>query len=169
MVVSFVRIRLIFHAPIEVCFYLSRSIDLHTISTRQTDEKVVAGVISGMIELNETVIWRAKHLGVWQHLTSKITAYDRPTYFVDDMVKGAFKRFRHEHLFKQQGTTTMVTDTFDYTSYLGILGKLADSLFLKTYMTRLLAERNRVIKEYAESRQWQEVLKISRAIQDNGS
>ena len=44
-------------------FDLSRSIDLHQISTKQTQEKVIAGRMSGLIELGESVTWRAKHFG----------------------------------------------------------------------------------------------------------
>ena len=42
-------------APVDVCFDLSRSIDLHTISTKHTGERAVAGVTAGLIELGETV------------------------------------------------------------------------------------------------------------------
>jgi len=153
-----ITLETVIQAPAEICFDLARSIDLHTISTRHTGERAVAGVVSGLIEQNQTVTWRAKHVGVWQHLTSKITAYDRPSYFVDEMVQGAFKRFRHEHHFKQADTSTLMIDKFDYTSPFGILGKAADSLFLKSYMTRLLSERNQVIQEYAESGKWQAFL-----------
>lgn len=63
-------------APVQVVFDLSRSIDLHRISTARTREEAVAGRTSGLIEIGETVTWRAKHLGIVQHLTSKITAFD---------------------------------------------------------------------------------------------
>ena len=43
------------NAPIERCFDLSRSIDLHTLSTSHTNEKAIAGVTSGLIGLNEEV------------------------------------------------------------------------------------------------------------------
>jgi hypothetical protein len=42
-------------------------------------------------------------------------------------------------------------DTFDYTSPLGPLGRLADRLFLVRYMTRLLRERNAYLARAAES------------------
>ncbi len=151
----------IVNAPPELCFDLSRSIDLHMISTKRTGERAVAGVTSGLIGLNETVTWRAKHLGIWQHLTSRITEYNRPVFIVDEMVKGAFKRFRHEHHFEQQGNSTIMTDVFDYTSPLGLLGKLADVLFLEKYMTRFLLERNLAIKVYAETDKWQQLLPSS--------
>lgn len=145
-------------AGIQVVFDLSRSIDLHKISTKKTNETVIDGRSSGLIELGEHVTWRAKHFGVYQTLTSKITEYNCPTFFVDEMVQGAFKSFRHEHHFKPIERGTIMFDSFDYIAPLGWLGKLADGLFLKRYMTNLLAERNEVIKNFAESDRYKELL-----------
>lgn len=140
------------NAPVEVVFDLSRSIDLHKISTAHTNEEAIAGKVSGLIGMGESVTWRAKHFGIIQLLTSQITAFEYPYYFADEMVSGAFKRFRHEHIFKEENGSTLVTDIFDYTSPFGLFGRLADVLFLKKYMTILLAERNRIVKEYAENK-----------------
>ncbi len=142
----------------EVVFDLSRSIDLHKISTQKTNEQAIAGKTNGLIEMNESVTWRAKHFGIYQNLTSKITEFDRPHYFVDEMVQGAFSRFKHEHYFTELNDGTLMTDIFDYTSPFGMLGKLADKLFLKKYMTDLLTERNQIIKEFAESDKWKEII-----------
>ena len=139
------------HAPIERCFDLARSIDLHMVSTKQTGEQAIAGRMTGLIELGETVTWRAKHLGVWQTLTSKITQFDFPNSFTDEMVKGAFKSFHHQHLFYSVDEQTVMKDIFIFESPLGMLGKLINFLFLGKYITRLLQERNRVIKKVAES------------------
>jgi ligand-binding SRPBCC domain-containing protein len=138
------------NAPIEKCFDLARSIDLHMESTKQTGEQAIAGRKSGLIELGETVTWRAKHFGIWQTLTSKITDYYRPDFFVDEMVKGAFKRFRHEHHFMFHNDRTLMKDIFVFESPLGVLGKLFNWLVLKRYMTTLLIQRNKVIKQAAE-------------------
>jgi len=142
----------------EIVFDLSRSVDLHKISTEHTNETAIAGITSGLIELNESVTWRAKHFGLYQNLTSKITDFHRPNYFADEMVSGTFKRFKHEHHFANLNGGTLMTDHFDYESPLGFLGRLADKVFLKKYMTGLLAERNRIIKEFAESDKWKQIL-----------
>lgn len=138
------------NADRQIVFDLSRSIDLHQISTQQTNEKAIAGRLTGLIELNETVTWRARHFGVTQELTSKITEFDNGIYFVDEMIKGIFKSIRHEHHFVKKGGGTLMTDIFNYVSPLGVLGKIADVLFLSNYLKDLLIKRNNVIKEYAE-------------------
>ena len=153
-----IELQTVTKADIKIVFDLSRSIDLHQLSTVKTDEKAIAGKTSGLIGLGESVTWRAKHFGIYQNLTSKITEFNAPNFFVDEMIKGAFKSFKHEHLFTEIKGGTVTKDVFVYTSPFGILGKLADTLFLKKYMTDLLLERNRVIKEVAESEKWKSIL-----------
>lgn len=75
------------------------------------------------------------------------------------MVEGPFQSFKHEHLFAEENGIITMTDIFNYLSPLGVLGKLADHLFLKKYMTDLLTIRNSVIKDFAESDKWKAVVK----------
>jgi ligand-binding SRPBCC domain-containing protein len=140
------------NAPITKCFELSISVDVHQQSTGNTREKAIAGVTSGMMELNDTVTWEAVHFGVKQKLTSKITKYQYPFYFVDEMVNGAFKKIYHQHVFTESGNTTTMTDIFEYAAPLGALGKLAEKLFLNRYLKKFLIERNNYIKLLAEQR-----------------
>lgn len=148
---STIHLQTLIKADIETCFDLSRSIDLHLESTKQTGEAAIAGRTSGLIEMGESVTWRAKHLGIWQTLTSKITVMQRPVLFVDEMQGGAFKSFRHEHHFAEADGATLMTDVFTFLSPLGLLGVIADKLFLTRYMTNLLLQRNEVIKVHAEA------------------
>jgi len=156
--VPVIEIITVINAPIERCFDLSRSIDLHVVSTKHTHETAIAGCTSGLIELNETVTWRAKHLGVWQTLSSRITEFNAPYLFVDEMVHGAFKRFRHEHHFEECLPGTSMKDVFNFESPFGILGQMANVLFLTAYMRRLLERRNAVIKEFAEGDDWKKLI-----------
>ena len=137
-------------ANIERWFNLARSIDLHVDSMAKTKETAIAGRVSGLIEFGETVTWRAKHFGVWHTLTSKITGFDFPYSFTDEMVTGAFKSFKHQHLFFSQNDGTLMIDIFEFESPFGIFGNLANVLFLKNYLRKLLQNRNRLIKENAE-------------------
>jgi len=146
-----IRMEVEIDAPQQICFNLARSIDSHMESTARTREKAIGGVTSGLIRLGESVTWEAVHFGVKQRLTAKITEMEEPWFFVDEMVQGAFKRFYHKHEFIPLGEKkTRMIDTFDYTSPLGVLGKLADVLILERYMRRFLLERNLYLKEKAE-------------------
>lgn len=138
-------------APVENCFDLARSIDLHLETMKHTGETAIAGVTRGFIGLNETVTWKARHFGIVMTLTSKITECSYPKIFADEMVTGPFKMMKHKHVFQQKKEHTLMTDEFVYQSPLGILGKVADALFLKTYMKNLIVHRNEAIKQKAES------------------
>src|SRR5579863_1258025 len=119
-----IELTTIINAPVEKVFDLARDIDLHMESTKQTGEKAIAGKTSGLIGQGETVTWRAKHFGIWQTLTSKITEFDQPNFFADEMVKGAFKSFRHEHHFSSADGRALMKDVFVFESPLGILGRI---------------------------------------------
>jgi ligand-binding SRPBCC domain-containing protein len=146
------------YSTIEICFDLSRSIDLHKISTARTNEQAIAGRTSGLINLGETVTWQATHFGVRQKLTSKITAFDRPNYFIDEQTKGIFKSKIHEHKFEKLRDKVIMKDIFEFHSPFGLFGKLFNNLVLTNYLKRLLIDRNQIIKEFAETEKWKEVL-----------
>jgi ligand-binding SRPBCC domain-containing protein len=152
----------IIQAPLQRCFDLARSVEVHLAGNVHFGEQAMAtsGVTSGLLKLHERVTWRAKQFFVWQKLTSEITALQPPIYFQDTMLQGAFRSMRHDHFFRtlHDGRTQM-RDVFFFAAPLPLLGPLAEVLFLRTYMQTLLRERNTVIKQIAESSSdWQRYL-----------
>ena len=148
-------------APIERCFDLARSVEVHLAGNVHFGEQAVAksGVISGLIDLHQRVTWRARHFGISQNLTSEITVMESPTYFQDTMIHGAFRSMQHDHHFRTlpSGTTEM-KDIFRFAAPLPLLGRIAEITVLRRYMRNLLHERNVVIKQIAESSEWQRYL-----------
>ena len=141
-------------APVERCFDLARSVEVHLAGNIHSGEAAVAtaGVSSGLIGMGQHVTWRAKHFGVWQNLTSEITAMHRPTYFQDTMIQGAFRFMKHDHFFRPLAPDeTEMNDVFCFASPLSVLGRIAEIAFLRRYMQALLRERNAVLKKIAES------------------
>jgi ligand-binding SRPBCC domain-containing protein len=137
-------------APIQVVFDCARSIDVHQISTAKTNEKAIAGRTSGLCELNDEVTWRAKHFGIYQTLSSKITKLKAPFHFQDCMLKGAFSFIKHDHYFEERNGFTLMKDIFNYGVPYGIFGEIFNKLILKKYMNNLLVNRNQIIKQIAE-------------------
>lgn len=148
-----IELSTIINAPIETVFNLSRNIDIHLLSTHQTNEKAIAGRTFGLIELNETVTWRGKHFGFYQNHESLISEMVFPTYFVDEMTEGSFKSFRHEHSFEFENGKTVMKDTILHETPFGIFGRFFDALILKNYMDSFIKKRNEIIKELAENPQ----------------
>lgn len=155
---SIIHLTTFIAAPIERVFDLSRSISLHKISTAHTHERVIAGVMTGLIKEGETVTWQAKHLYKERKFTSKLTEMDRPVFFTDEMTKGDLKSFRHGHHFKAAANGTIMIDMVEFESPYGIIGKWFSKFYLKNYLEKLLQHRNHVIKEYAESTKWKAML-----------
>lgn len=134
----------------QLVFDLSRNIDFHQQSLSHTSEKAIAGRISGLIELGETVTWRGKHFGFNLTHQSKITEIHVYTSFTDEMLKGCFTSFIHYHYFEQEEDVTIMIDEVYYDTPFGLLGKLFDVLFLKRYLRNLIKKRNEAIKKQLE-------------------
>ena len=140
-------------APPALCFDLSRDLDLHRRSLVHTNEEAITGRTSGLIEMGEEVTWRARHFGVVHVHTARITGYDRPNHFRDEMVRGRFKDFIHDHHFEATDWGTRMRDVLEFRSPFGPIGAAVDALVLKGYLRRLLESRNQVIRVEAEKGQ----------------
>jgi hypothetical protein len=68
-------------APQERVFDLSRSVDLHKYSMTSHQEKIIDGVMSGLMNLNDTVTWKARHFFKERMLQVKITQLQKPDFF----------------------------------------------------------------------------------------
>ena len=147
-------------STIKICFDLSRSIDLHKISTAKSKEEAIDGTVNGLINFGEFVTWQAFHFGIKQKLTSKITAFDYPHHFRDEQQKGAFKYIIHDHYFISDGSNVIMKDVFSFKSPLGFIGATVDKLILTHYLEKLLTERNNIIKDFAETEKWKLILGV---------
>lgn len=94
--------------------------------------------------------FEGRHFGVVQRLTARITEFDRPRRFVDEQVRGAFESLRHTHDFVSVGAHTLMRDTVTWRSPLGLLGTLADALFLRRHMEWFIRTKQSSLKRLAE-------------------
>jgi ligand-binding SRPBCC domain-containing protein len=140
-----IRVKTHIQAPIELCFDHSRNVDMH-------DEPPIAGVTSGLLELNDTITTETVRFGTKQSITSQISEMERPYRFVDVLTRGYFKTLRHTHLFTTESQGTLMTDELVFRSP-GKFAPLIDQLLLKQYMRRILLKRNQHIKQVAEADQ----------------
>ena len=154
-----IRVETEINAPIQICFDLSRSVEVHKHSMFHTNEEAIAGKTYGLMEDGEFVTWQAYHFGVTQFLTSKGYNFNPPFGFRESQTKGIFNHFHHDHFLEVKNGKTVLIDELNYEAPLGFLGKLADVIFLKKYMTNLILKRNEFIKEIAESEKWKVYIK----------
>ena len=153
-----IQITTFIKAPVEIVFDLSRSIDLHKISTKHTSEEAIAGVTKGLINVKETVTWQAKHLFKKRKFTSIISEMTIPQHFCDEMTRGDFVFFKHDHYFDALNGGTIMSDIIKFKSPYNIIGKVFNTIFLTRYLKDLTIKRNECIKLYAESGEWKTIL-----------
>jgi ligand-binding SRPBCC domain-containing protein len=145
-------------APAERVFDLSRSIDLHKESMSRFKEEAVSGVRFGLIEKDETVTWKARHFFKNRLLRVKITEMKKKEMFTDEQIEGDFKTLRHEHYFKPCDNGTIMIDIMNFEAPYGMVGRMLNTVYLTKYMRRMLEQRNKVIKDYAEGENWRQLL-----------
>lgn len=145
-------------APPERVFDLSRNIDLHKQSMTKHKEQAVAGIRFGLIEKDETVTWKAKHLFRTRFLRSRVSEMIKPKLFIDEQAEGDFKMMKHEHHFKPCENGTIMIDLIQFEAPYGIAGKWFNTLYLTRYIRKLMEQRNKTIKEFAESEKWKRLL-----------
>lgn len=145
-------------APIERVFDLARSIDMHKQSMTRHKEEAVAGTRFGLIEKNETVTWKARHLFKTRFFRSEITEMKKHSLFIDQQVKGDFKMMKHEHHFKPCDNGTIMIDLVEFEAPFGGFGKAFSKIYLTRYLKRLVELRNKAIKDFAETEKWRKFL-----------
>ena len=149
-----IRLQTWIDAPMERCFLLSLSIDLHLASARRTEEEAIGGVTAGLIGEGQSVTFRARHLGRWWQHTSRIEALRPYSYFRDVMVAGAFRRFEHEHHFAPMDDGTRMRDEIQFSAPWGAPGRI----LARQRLLLVMKERNSHIKQVAESEEWRNYL-----------
>jgi ligand-binding SRPBCC domain-containing protein len=153
-----IRLETWIDAPVERCFLLSLSVDLHTASATSSREKAVAGVMTGLLNKGETVTFQGRHFGVTLNHTSRIEILRPYSHFRDVMTSGRFKHFEHDHHFAAMNDGTRMRDEVRFSAPWGVFGRLATRMFLRRHLTSYLMERNAVLKQVLESEEWHKYL-----------
>lgn len=139
-------------------FDLCRSVALHKASMKHHEEKIVDGTMSGLMNLNDTLTWTAKHFFKQRRLKISITKFQPPEYFIDEQQAGDFKMMKHEHYFKSIENGTIMIDQFHFETPHGWIAGRINNFYLEKYITQLLRERNEMVKKTAEGNLWKQYL-----------
>jgi ligand-binding SRPBCC domain-containing protein len=145
-------------APVERCFLLSLSVDLHVATAHSTRDNAGAGAKERTIGEGDTLTFKGRHFGIrWPH-TSLIEKLRPHSYYRDVMIAGPFQRFEHDHHFAPMDDGTRMRDEVRFTAGGGLLGRLTTRMFLRKQLKAFLMERNAMIKRLAESEDWHKYL-----------
>lgn len=82
----------------------------------------------------------------WLTEITQIKEYD---YFIDDQRVGPFALWHHQHHFQViDERHTLAKDILHYQAPLGVLGSLADWLFVRRQVEQIFSYREQAIKDY---------------------
>jgi ligand-binding SRPBCC domain-containing protein len=106
----------------------------------------VAGAGTEML-LSFRVLPRLPFRGRW---LARITQCEINHFFTDLQVRGPFKSWHHRHEFvsqaKEAAGGTLIRDVVEYEVGFGVLGSLADRLFVRGQLRRTFAWRQQAVR-----------------------
>jgi len=152
-----IRLTTLIDAPVQRCFLLSLSVDLHILTAGVSGKRAIAGVTSGLLRAGQSVTWSGRHFGLRLRHTSLVDVVRPYNYFRDVMTHGHFASFEHEHHFAPMDDGTRMRDVLRFTPPFGLFGRLMRNR-LQKHLRNFLLERNTTLKRVAESEEWHQYL-----------
>ena len=151
--------KILVSAPIDRCFDLVRSIDLHEEKSVAIGAVAKAGKTTGLSEIGDNTVWSAKILGIRSSMNVVVTEVSKHSKFCEEMVSGVPKTFSHEYAFRKTEIGLVeVIDKLEFSSRIWLLGELLDALYLSEKMRFLVKTRLEAIRMCAESDEWRKYL-----------
>lgn len=96
------------------------------------------------MHVGRTIDYRLRIRGLPLRWTSEITAWDPPSFFVDEQRRGPYRHWRHEHTFESCDEGTRVGDIVHY----GVPGgALVHWLAVRRDVERIFAYRQQALRE----------------------
>lgn len=80
----------------------------------------------------------------WVTKIQEVAVYQK---FQDIQLSGPFALWEHTHTFEDRGHETFMTDEVKYRPPFGLLGRLANSLFVEKQLHGIFAHREKVIRD----------------------
>lgn len=106
-------------------------------------------------------------MGIPMRWTTEITHVMDKKYFVDEQRFGPYSMWHHQHWFKEIKGGIEMTDIVHYAIPFGFIGRLANSLIVRSKLEEIFNFREKVVNEYfVQNRSKDKVLDESRVISE---
>ena len=107
------------------------------ITSKNKDEKMYPGmiityIVSPLLKIKLT----------WM---TEITQVKEKSFFIDEQRLGPYTMWHHQHIFKQTEEGILMKDIITYIPPFGIIGKIANFLFIKNKVNQIFDYRNKKI------------------------
>ena len=99
----------------------------------------------------QIIRYKVKILGVLSvHWVTEITHVNEPNYFVDEQRFGPYALWHHQHHFRKVENGVEMTDEVNYAIPMGVLGRIANWLFVERQVNAIFDHRYKVLEQYFE-------------------
>jgi ligand-binding SRPBCC domain-containing protein len=124
----------------EVFGFFSRAANLELLTPEWLHFRILS-IDPQPIRRNTRISYALRVHGLSVRWTRAIVEWEPPHRFVDVQIRGPYKLWRHVHLFRAQGDHTRVTDEVLYALPLGVLGRIAHRLMVRSDVEKIFAYR----------------------------
>jgi ligand-binding SRPBCC domain-containing protein len=90
--------------------------------------------------------------GIRANWLTEITHVREPHYFIDEQRVGPYALWHHQHHFKPVSGGVEMTDIVNYAIPFGIIGRLANRLFVERQLNAIFEYRSRAVARYFPNR-----------------
>jgi len=135
------------HQPIEQVFaFFSRPANLDQITPKYLSFRI--GTFSPIkMKRGQKNDYTIKLKGIPIHWSSLISMYYPPDSFVDEQIRGPFSLWHHTHTFGGKNDVTVIDDHASYAIPMGIIGRMANDLFVEKDLYNILRHRQKMISK----------------------
>lgn len=112
---------------------------LFQITSKELKEKMYPGMI---ISYNVSPVLNIKMTWV-----TEITQVKEKQFFIDEQRLGPYKMWHHQHFFEEHENGVLMTDIITYIPPFGILGDIANHLFIKKQLEEIFNYRFNVLEK----------------------
>lgn len=132
----------------EVWNFFSDPGNLHRITPPYMKFQVISNEKADRIYKGQLIEYKVRPiLGIPLYWKTEITEVKDKALFIDEQRKGPYKRWRHQHLFKEIPGGVEMTDLVHYSPPLWLIGRMANSLFLKRQLNQIFRFRYQKVEE----------------------
>ena len=91
--------------------------------------------------------YRLRIRGLPMHWLTEIEVWEPPYRFVDNQLRGPYKRWHHEHRFAEKDGGTLISDCVEYELPFGILGQIAHAVMVRRDVESIFEFRQKRLEE----------------------
>lgn len=142
----------------EVVFDLARHVGLHRDALSDYKQEAVAGTRFGLLEAGETITWRSHHFFRDRLMRLRVVEMVPGARVIVEQLMGPFMMYREERHVKPCENGSILIFLVQYEWKQGALGRVADRLFLRGYLEKILNTHIEAIRQSAEGGRWKTYL-----------